>query len=591
MVPKRKRKQREHTEDWQTIQQYTFWPEQTAYELLRPIVLFGDPAIQRAQETGEARNTLERKADTFDEQGMVSLFASKPRKQPQETARSLPPAMRQLIVDLRVELPTMSLREIAEICAVRFDRRPSHNTVQLVLASGPPSSITARRYQTWDLIPESAERRLAVVRLHSEGWSVASIAEYVVVSKQTVYTTLSRWVKEGVEGLDDKSHARKAPRVAPLSVVNEIRKQQENPLIGEWRMHAALLQIGIKVSPRTCGRIMAQHRALYGWEKPKGPAKLKKEMPFKASRRHEFWSIDVRYIEHHHLPEVKGPVYVINILENFSRMLLASIISEKQDTAAYLRVFAIALRNYGAPEAIVTDGGGIFYSLRAVAIYEALDIRKERIDPGRPWQNYIEAHFGIMRRIGDYYLNRAISWDEIKQAHRKFVRDYNSQVHFAHRERKDNRHSPQEVLRGVLARTIPEPILTRIFFATQLTRYLNRSGYMRFRRWRFYAEAGLAKKPVTVHLYTSTLKVEYQDEELAFYTVQWQDDNKHIKEVTNPRVIETRYRSPQLTLWTLGPDEWLLFKKLPDSAARKKRKRTETIQLPLPELNISSEAM
>ena len=222
-MPKRKRKQREHTEDWQTIQQYTLWPEQTAYELLRPIVLFGDPAIQRAQETGEARNTLERKADTFDEQGMVSLFASKPRKQPQETARSLPPGMRQLIVDLRVELPTMSLREIAEICTVHFDRRPSHNTVQLVLASGPPPSITAKRYQTWERIAEPAERRLAVIRLHSEGWSVASIAEYLVVSKQTVYTTLKRWVEEGVKRLDDKSHAHKAPRVATLDIVNEIR--------------------------------------------------------------------------------------------------------------------------------------------------------------------------------------------------------------------------------------------------------------------------------------------------------------------------------------------------------------------------------
>jgi hypothetical protein len=40
-VPKRKRVQREHTEDWQTIRQYTLWPEQTAYELLRPVVLFG----------------------------------------------------------------------------------------------------------------------------------------------------------------------------------------------------------------------------------------------------------------------------------------------------------------------------------------------------------------------------------------------------------------------------------------------------------------------------------------------------------------------------------------------------------------------
>jgi len=76
-------------------------------------------------------------------------------------------------------------------------------------------------------------------------------------------------------------------------------------------------------------------------------------------------------------------------------MVLASSISERQDTAAFLRVFAKALCNYGAPEAIVTDGGGIFYSLRALAIYEALDIRKERIEPGQPWQNYIESHLYV----------------------------------------------------------------------------------------------------------------------------------------------------------------------------------------------------
>ena len=36
-------------------------------------------------------------------------------------------------------------------------------------------------------------------------------------------------------------------------------------------------------------------------------------------------------------------------LNNFSIMLLASAISERQDTAAYLRVLASALRIYGAP--------------------------------------------------------------------------------------------------------------------------------------------------------------------------------------------------------------------------------------------------
>ncbi len=81
-VPKRKRTQREHTEDRQSIQQYTLWSEQTVHELLRPIVLLDDPTGKRAQETGIAERPLSRKADTFDEQGMVSLLASKPQKQP-----------------------------------------------------------------------------------------------------------------------------------------------------------------------------------------------------------------------------------------------------------------------------------------------------------------------------------------------------------------------------------------------------------------------------------------------------------------------------------------------------------------------------
>jgi hypothetical protein len=164
------------------------------------------------------------------------------------------------------------------------------------------------------------------------------------------------------------------------------------------------------------------------------------------------------------------------------------------------------------------------------------------------------------------------------------------QVHWAHRERQDNRHSPNEVLRRVLARTVPEPI-ARILYATHFTRYLDRSGYIRFRNWRFYAEAGLARSKVQVHIYTSTLKVEYQETDLALYTIEWQDDNKHIKDASNPRVIETRYRSPQLTLWSLGPDEWLLFKRLPDYAARKKRRPSGMIQLPLLPLNTRAQTI
>ena len=48
-------------------------------------------------------------------------------------------------------------------------------------------------------------------------------------------------------------------------------------------------------------------------------------MPFAATYRHEYWSVDVRYIEDHQL-EQRKPVYVISVLENYSRALLASIL-------------------------------------------------------------------------------------------------------------------------------------------------------------------------------------------------------------------------------------------------------------------------
>jgi hypothetical protein len=38
--------------------------------------------------------------------------------------------MSQLIVDLNAALPMMSGREIAEICSIRFGRKPSHHSAK-----------------------------------------------------------------------------------------------------------------------------------------------------------------------------------------------------------------------------------------------------------------------------------------------------------------------------------------------------------------------------------------------------------------------------------------------------------------------------
>jgi putative transposase len=174
-MPARKRQRRERTHDWQEIQQYTLWPEQQLYEKIRPVVLFGETAAERAKEIGVSERTLHYQAAQFEQHGMASLF-HKERAPSPETGRSLPPEMRQLIVDLKAEHPGFRPHEIATICFLRFERRPSDHTVKRVLADGPKPTVTGRRYPPYAQIVDPYQRRRAIVDLHADGWSIMTIS-------------------------------------------------------------------------------------------------------------------------------------------------------------------------------------------------------------------------------------------------------------------------------------------------------------------------------------------------------------------------------------------------------------------------------
>src|SRR5438874_10810644 len=171
--------------------------------------------------------------------------------------------------------------------------------------------------------------------------------------------------------------------------------------------------------------------------------------------------------------------------------------------------------------------------------------------------------------MADAKFARATSWEEMITIHRKWMGDYNVQRHWAHEKREDGCHSPVQVL-------------DRILFATRYTLYLDKNGFLRFQNWKLYGERGLAKAPVTVWVYDGSLKVEYQAVTLTQYTVDLQEDHKHLSQVSHPRLAQTPFRSPQLVLFDLGPGEWLLYWKTPDVApARRRRRVPGIVQLPL----------
>jgi transposase len=572
-MPPLQRPRSEPTDDWQQLALLIKTPAQRTYELIRPVVLFGRSPAERARETGAAERTIYRQAARFDEQGLAGLLPPSVEEQ----HRRLPPAIRQAILALAAEYPPFRPRELVTIVEVRFGYRTSHHTVQRVLrAEAAPAPVT-RRFAPYHQIADPAERRLAIIRLHAEGWNIKSIAAYLQTSRQTVYTTLQRWIADGVAGLDDKPHTRTdGVRKTTLQAIATVRELQENPELGEWRIHAALKRVGIDLSPRTCGRILARNRQLYGLPKPSRAPREPQPMPFRASRRHQYWTVDIRYLDMHQLGG--GNIYMISVLDNYSRAILASGLARTQDTGAYLLVLHAALRQFGSPEAIVSDGGGVFRAKAVLAIYAALGIRREQIDPGQPWQSYIETQFNVLRRLADWQVSQATSWAELLAVHDHWVSEFNYQDHWAHREREDGKHSPAAVLGWVRGTMHEATTLHRVFCSTRFGRRLDQAGYARFRHWRIYGERGLARESVAVWLYGEHLTVEYTDEILAQYTVTYQPDERQLRTVAEPRLFETPFQSPQAPLWALTDADWLKALRLPAPRPPRPRQPVEAVQ-------------
>ncbi len=328
------------------------------------------------------------------------------------------------------------------------------------------------------------------------------------------------------------------------------------------------------------GRILALNRKLYNVPKPQAGVREKQAMPFQAQRRHQFWTVDIRYLDMHQLGG--GNIYCISILENYSRAILASALSRTQDLTAYLIVLYAAIRQHGAPEGLVSDGGAVFKAKQALAIYQRLGIVKHQIDPGQAWQSYIETQFNVQRRMVDWHFAQATTWEALLTVHDQWVADFNFQLHWTHRQREDGRLSPAEVLGWVHGRVYTPADLHRTFHTTRFGRRLDKHGYVRFRHWRIYGEQSLVGRAAVVWLYGETLTIAFVDTPLVHYRVSYQPDSKQLRTIDEPTILEHSYRSPQLPLWELGDDEWFKVVRVPLTFRRKRSRAIGTqAQLPL----------
>lgn len=159
--------------------------------------------------------------------------------------------------------------------------------------------------------------------------------------------------------------------------------------------------------------------------------------------------------------------------------------------------------------------------------------------------------------------------------------DFNAQMHWAHRQREDGRHSPDEVLGGARGVAVDEETLRRTFFTLRIGRVLDARGYARLRHWKVYGERGLAGRPVGLWLYGPQLTVEHRDEPLAQFHVAYAPGKWRLKTVTLLRLFETPFRSPQLWLFPLDDGQWRKVFRVATYAGRQRPRTPVATQLAL----------
>jgi len=152
--------------------------------------------------------------------------------------------------------------------------------------------------------------------------------------------------------------------------VKKITAQQEETVLSTWHSHSSfgpgqvrnqLRRQGITVSTKTVRQIMEAN----GYEVPRKKQKKDKGQRFEARRPLELAQMDILefFIN-------KLKVYVILLMDDFSRFILGWRLLEETSIDAVIGVVQEVIDRYGKMQEILTDRGFVFYSWRGVNRFE-----------------------------------------------------------------------------------------------------------------------------------------------------------------------------------------------------------------------------
>src|SRR2546422_734592 len=519
-------------------------PTQYRYELIRPLVLFQDrTATQRAQETGTHPDTVGTLKRRFDAQGMLGLVPETLEVVPAGRRRRVPTEVVHELQRLKGLYEGFGSRELARIIFHTLAHRIHHHTVQQLWQELPPAAPPPLPLLDYHSYAERSQARMEVIALYAQGWSKRSISQFLHVSRPTINAWIVRFEADNLESLEDKSRApHTTVRKAWLPVMVEISHlQKRHPDAGGLRIWS--LRGKHDLSVRTIERIMALNRRVHtgipGTEALHAPPAVPQPHPFKATAAHEYWCIDGRMMD----CAIEGHRWwSLIILDGYSRTMLAGAVAPTEASWVALTVLYTACQRYGVPVHLISDSGGAFISdaFEGECTRLAIDHKTIISTAGQSYQNLMETHFNIQRRVYDYQLALTRTPHEFEEAHQRFLDLYNTTAHQGLLKERFTPPIPLHVLGASKGRLYPPPGLVRKFAHALFVRTTNRYGCVTLHRSHFYVNQGVPQTPVLLWVSGEDLRAVYDQVLVAEYHCHY---NLRTRQVTHLRLGQW-YPSP-----------------------------------------------
>lgn len=209
--------------------------------------------------------------------------------------------------------------------------------------------------------------------------------------------------------------------------IDEIHLQR--PFLGSRRLVDALVDEGIGVGRKHVQRLMRLMGlvALYPHKRTSVPAAGHKVYPYLLrglliNRPNQVWCTDVTY-----LPMAHGFLYLVAIMDWYSRKVLPWRLSNTMDVGFCVDALTEALATYPAPEIFNTDQGSQFTSNGFTGVLAAADVKISMDGRGRWRDNVFVERLWRSVKYEEVYLHAYNDGAQARAGLRTYFDYYNTQ--------------------------------------------------------------------------------------------------------------------------------------------------------------------